>query len=72
MRVPVAYARNGSATLSLGQPSLALEMSRLTSFDIAPDGRTFAIARVPIEKAAREINVVLNWTEDLKRLVPTN
>ena len=70
MRVPVAYARGGFATLSLGQPSLALEMTGLTSFDIAPDGRTFAIARVPIEKAATEIRVVVNWFEELRRLVP--
>ncbi len=69
MRVPVASAR-GSATLSFGQPALALEMTGIGSFDIAPDGRSFAIARVPIEKAAREIRVVLNWFEELRRLVP--
>lgn len=70
MRVPVASARGGSATLSLGQPSLALAMTGLTSFDVSPDGRTFAIARVPIEKAAKEIRVVINWFEELRRLVP--
>jgi len=70
MKVPVAYGRGGAASLFLGQPSLALEMTGLTNFDISPDGRTFAIERVPIEKAAREINVVLNWHEELKRLVP--
>jgi serine/threonine-protein kinase len=71
MKVPVVYGRGGAASLSLGQPSLALEMTGLENFDISPDGRTFAIQRVPIEKAAREINVVLNWHEELKRLVPT-
>ena len=42
MRVPVAYARGGSAALSLGQPALALEMTGIGSFDIAPEtsGRT--------------------------------
>jgi len=70
MRVPVTSAR-GSATLSFGQPSLALEMTGLLSFDVAPDGRTFAIARVPIERAAREIRVVINWLEELKLRVPT-
>jgi eukaryotic-like serine/threonine-protein kinase len=69
MRVAVALTR-GSATPSFGQPSLALEMSGLTNFDVSPDGRTFAIARVPVEKAAKEIRVVLNWFEELRRLVP--
>jgi Tol biopolymer transport system component len=71
MRVPVSYARGGG-TLSVGQPSSALEMTGVTSSDISPDGRTFAIARVPIERAATEIRVVLNWFEELKRLVPMN
>jgi hypothetical protein len=69
MRVRVAVAQ-GSATASVGQPSLALELSGLTSFDVSPDGRTFAITRVPVERAARKIRVVLNWTEELRRLVP--
>jgi serine/threonine-protein kinase len=72
MKVSVAYGRGEAASLSLGQPSLALEMTGLTNFDISPDGRTLAVQRVPIEKAAREINVVQNWFEELKRLVPTN
>jgi eukaryotic-like serine/threonine-protein kinase len=70
MRVPVAPTRDGSGTLSFGEPSLALAMTGLTSFDTSPDGRSFAIARSPIEKAAKEIRVVLNWFEELRRLVP--
>jgi eukaryotic-like serine/threonine-protein kinase len=70
MRVPVAPARGGSGTPAFGEPSLTLAMTGLTSFDIAPDGRSFAIARVPIEKAAKEIRVVLNWFLELRRLVP--
>jgi serine/threonine-protein kinase len=70
MKVPVANGRSGAPSLSLGPPSLALEMTGLENFDISPDGRTFAIERVPIEKAAKEIHIVLNWFEELKRLVP--
>jgi hypothetical protein len=70
MKVPVANGRSGAPSLSLGQPSLALDMTGLGSFDISPDGRTFAIERVPIEKAAKEIHVILNWHEELNRLVP--
>jgi hypothetical protein len=47
--------------------------------DVMPDGKRF-IAAVPTAEAAtavastgaREIRVVLNWLEELKRLVPTN
>ncbi len=39
------------------------------SYDIAPDGRFLMIRSNP---APIQINVVLNWFEELKRLVPTN
>ena len=70
MSVPVAYGRGETSSPLPGQPSVALAMTGLSSFDVSPDGRTFAIERVPVEKAAREIHVVVNWFEELKRLVP--
>jgi serine/threonine-protein kinase len=69
MKVPVTPAR-GEAPPSFGQPSLTLPLEGINSFDLSPDGKTIAIERVPIEKAAREIHVVVNWHEELKRLVP--
>lgn len=39
------------------------------SYDVAPDGR-FLMIRDPQEPAVLQINVVLNWFEELKRLVP--
>ncbi len=68
MQIPVAS--NGEGFPSFGQPSLALEMSGISSFDLSPDGRTFAIERVPIETIAKEIHVVVNWFEELNRLAP--
>ncbi len=41
-------------------------------FDITPDGKRFLMIRWSGDVDAREIHVVLNWTEELKRLVPTN
>ena len=70
MKVPVALGRSGEASLTLGKPSLVLEMTGLSNFDIAPDGKTLAIERVPIERAAATIHVVLNWFDELRRLVP--
>jgi serine/threonine protein kinase len=39
-------------------------------YDILPDG-SFVMVRIPDAEAAREIVLVLNWFEELKRLVPT-
>ena len=39
-------------------------------YDISPDGRQFLM--VKLDQASSTINVVLNWSEELKRLVPNN
>ena len=38
-------------------------------YDLAADGR-FIMVKTPSESLPRQINVVLNWFEELKRLVP--
>jgi Tol biopolymer transport system component len=68
MQTPVTS--KGEGFPSFGQPSLALEMSGINNFDVSPDGRAFAIERVPIEILAKEIHVVVNWFEELNRLAP--
>jgi len=43
------------------------------NYDVSPDGQRFLMLK-PVEQEATaptQINVVLNWTEELKRLVPT-
>jgi hypothetical protein len=40
------------------------------SYDIAPDGSTFLMIQRQGESAGTELRVVLNWFEELKRLVP--
>ncbi len=44
-------------------------------WDISPDGKRFLMIKPPgaatsVEGSARRINVVLNWTEELKQRVP--
>ena len=68
MQVVVSYSEAGVP--SFGQPSLALEISGIQNFDVSPDGQSFAIERIPIETAANEIHVVVNWFEELNRLAP--
>ena len=42
-------------------------------YDITSDGQRFVmIKRRPDESGPQQINVILNWFEELKRLVPTN
>ncbi len=66
-------------SLALGSPRLLFEGAYvstpwpLTNYDVTPDGRSFVMVKAgeqPLER--NHINVVLNWFEDLKRLVPAD
>ena len=67
---PVSYSSDDS--LEVGVVSTLFEMDGIMRYDAAPDGQGFAIERQPVDTAAAEFNVVLNWFEELERLVPTN
>jgi serine/threonine-protein kinase len=41
------------------------------NYDVTPDGRRFLMVRSDVESAPNQINVILNWAEELKRLAPT-
>ena len=45
--------------------------SRYTNYDVTPNGQRFVMIKTD-EEEARQLNIVLNWFEELKRLVPTN
>ena len=44
------------------------------NYDVTPDGRRFLMVQGPGQsaEAVTQIHLVLNWFEELKRLVPTN
>ncbi len=45
----------------------------LQYYDISPDGARFLMMKEgDIEQEQAQINIVLNWFEELKRLVPTD
>ena len=51
----------------------AMNLLARADYDVSPDGQRFLMLK-PTEQeqaAPAQINVVLNWTEELKRLVPT-
>jgi len=69
MEVPVTIS---GGALELGRPRLFLEISAVQHLAISSDGTTMAIGRHPLETMTSEVRVVLNWFEELKRLVPTD
>ena len=47
------------------------ETTGYLNYDVAPDGR-FLMIQEPNGPTPLEINIVLNWFEELKRLVPAD
>ena len=46
--------------------------SRFGSFDVHPDGERFVVVRSVTDSGTSQINVVLNWTEELADRVPVD
>ena len=67
-------------TFLSGRPEVLFEGTYVTSristgnpyYDISPDGQRFLMIKSAEGSQSAQINVVLNWFEELKRLVPTN
>ena len=65
-------------TFNSSRPPVLVEGSYLVTtrtrgnqyYDISPDGQRFLMIKEP--EGQSQINVVLNWFEEVKRLVPTN
>ncbi len=56
----------------VGKPRVFTSGSYRGDYDIAPDGRRFLMIKASTQESATQIHVVLNWIEELKRLVPTD
>ena len=66
-------------TFSAGKPRVLFESDYYQSsagreYDVTPDGQRFLMVRTEnLEReTVTELHVVLNWFEELKRLVPPN
>ena len=63
--------------LKLGRPRILFDRKGFPNgtrdWDVAPDGQHFLIMKESeqAESALSQINVVQNWFEELKRIVPT-
>ena len=68
----------GGQTFSAGTPKLLFEgpyhwsVTISVDYDVAPDGRFLMIKPTEQALALTQINVVLNWFEELKRRVPAS
>jgi serine/threonine-protein kinase len=74
MVVPVvtepSFQVSGSQSLFQGPYQIATTVS--PSYDVTPDDQRFLMIRPSASQSSvSDLNVVLNWTEELKRLVPT-
>jgi serine/threonine-protein kinase len=65
-----------SPDLTLSQPRVLFEQryafgsaQTIPNYDVSPDGQRFVM--VKDDSASGRVNIVLNWFEELKRLVPT-
>jgi Tol biopolymer transport system component len=73
----VAVETTTQPSFSAGKPKLLFDSpyepvpSTLPNFDVSPDGQRFLMLKPTQEAAATQINVVLNWFEELKQKVPT-
>jgi len=79
-RQMLAVPMQPGSTLKAGRPQVLFEAALsvrgvgVRPYDVAPDGRFFIIRSVQMEGGGgtpSNIIVVLNWLEELKRLVPT-
>lgn len=73
MSVPVETGStfsSGIASRLVDFSQSAIDLGRF--YDLSPDGKRFLIAKGDGEQGGAQIRVILNWTEELKRLVPVN
>ena len=68
----MAVTVSANAELALGKPTRLFERRFLDGFDVTPDGQRFVMV-IPNESAPpppTQLNLVLNWGDELNRLVP--
>ncbi len=59
--------------LIFGNPRVLFETALDSDFDVAPDGEHVQMTDLrPMPPAVTQLNLILNWGEELKRLVSTD
>ena len=70
----MAVETNTKSTFSADKPKMLFEgryatYNTMPAYDVTPDGQRFLLAKTG-EQGPQEINVVLNWFEELKQKIP--
>src|SRR5262249_27375295 len=64
-----AVAFDAKAEPKIGEPRLLFEKPGIGGYDVLPDGKSFyALFQPPESGMVRELHLVTNWFEELKRL----
>ena len=71
VRIDTGDGPSVGAPRPLFEDTFALDNRGSPDYDVFPDGSFVFVERDP-RPAPRQINMVLNWFEELKRLVPVN
>ncbi|HEY3158937.1 MAG TPA: hypothetical protein VGJ78_08265 [Vicinamibacterales bacterium] len=66
---PIVWASRGSGLMRISAVEGCLS-GRDSSFDVSPDGKRFVMIKSDDASALRELTVVQNWFDDLRRRVP--
>ena len=53
-----------------GAPTVVFDRPNLHDYDVTPDGNRFLVVERNVELMPTEIHVVVNWFDELNRLVP--
>ena len=64
------FAHGKPRTLFKGRYALGEVKDDTRAYDVAPDGQRFLMLKSETEPSTGDLKVVVNWSEELKRLVP--
>ena len=73
----MAVAFTTKPTISASSPRMLFEeryetsAPGYTSYDVHPDGQRFIMIKAAGQSSTQQINVVMNWFEELNRIVPS-
>ena len=73
----VAVDIDTEGELRAGRPRVLFEFEvvsggRFRNYDVHPDGERFVMVQIPVSTQRGQLEIVFNWFEELKRLVPVD
>jgi hypothetical protein len=69
LSVGITTKAGEGGVISLGRPTRLFEVEGLNDFDRSPDGKTIVVSKRGSAGSVKQLNVVLNWFEELRAKV---